>query len=185
MVQVSQKQSNPSGMESIINRFYNMIDSLSDQKRIGYSIGWALIAIVLVVAASLPLGDSFRWISAIAGAPAGIIIFGLILTLIHTTSLKDLSLFKIRETKTPRQRIPIALSVLGAIVVILILIASYIPIGVGGVTIIIACLSAFNIIRRTPQELSWASQGIPDPRELGIHDEDEEDYYIDEQDEDE
>lgn len=173
----------PAGIESMLQNYYNFLQTNEKSKLIKYGIAWGLVAVVLIVVASIPLPDAFTWVSGIAGAPAGAILFLGILALIQLTNLKDLPLAKIREEKSPRQRMPIALGIIFAAFVLLLLIAPYIPFGVGGVTIVVAALSAFNIARRTPQELDWARQGIPDPREFIIEDDNtDEQYDLDEED---
>lgn len=167
--------STPTGVEALSVRFYRFIDELEPGKRVGYALAWGFITVLLIVAASWPLPEGYRFVSAIAGAPAGIITFLLILGFIRSTKLRDTQLVNIRSLQTPKQRIPLALGILLTTVIGLILVANYIPLGLGGVIIIVAVLSTFNILRRTPQELYWSGKGFPDPRELGLIDEDERD----------
>lgn len=175
----------PVGIESMLQSYYAFLQNTEKPKLIKYGIAWGAIALVLIVVASIPLPEGLTWISGVAGAPAGVILFLGVLALIQLTSLKDTSMAQIRTEKSPRQRMPVALGIVFAAVVLLLLIAASIPFGVGGVTIVIAALSAFNIARRTPQELEWAKQGIPDPREFIIDEDDQEtEYYDDEDDED-
>jgi hypothetical protein len=179
MAENTENEPEASGAESMINRFYSFVDELDQKKRVTYGISWCLVAVVLIVAASIPLPEGLKWVAGVAGAPAGVIIFLLILAFIRTTGLRNLPAAKIREEKTPRRRLTVALSIVGVVALLLILTSAYIPFGVGGVAIVVAALSAFNIARRTPQEIAWARQGIPDPRELGDFDNDDDEYLDD------
>jgi uncharacterized membrane protein len=131
-----------------------------------YGIGWFAIAAVLITVASLPLGDGLRWVSAIVGSPAGVIIFLLFIGIIHSTRLNDMMFFRIKETTPPRKRVPLV--VVGLIIIAGTLIAGggAVPIGVGGSIVVAISLGAYNIIRRSPEELAWAARGLPDPREI-------------------
>lgn len=160
------QQTNPWGFESLLNRFNDFVDSLNSSKRQIYGIGWFAIAAVLVTVASLPLGDGLRWVSAIVGSPAGVIIFLLTIGIIHSTRLNDMSFFRIKENIPPRRRVPRV--VVGLIIVAGLLIAGgeSIPIGIGGSIVVAISLGAYNIIRRSKEELALAAQGLPDPREI-------------------
>jgi len=166
MSTVQPQQTNPWGFESLLTRFYDFIDSMTPSKRKVYGFGWLAIAAVLMAIASLPLGDGLRWVSAIVGSPSGVILFLLAVAVIHSTSLNEMSLFKIKQNIPPRKRVPLV--AVGLIVVAATLIASssVIPIGVGGSIVVAIALGSYNIIRRSPEELRWAAQGLPDPREI-------------------
>lgn len=168
------QQVNPWGFQALTDRLYAFVDSLNSSKRKTYGFTWLAIAIVLAVVASLPLPGSLRWVSAIVGWPSGVILFALTLAVIHGTSLKDTSLFHYKDRVPPRRRVPVVIIGLILVAVLLIATSSFIPTGVGGTIIIYAALSAYNIIRRTREELALAAQGLPDPREIPEDDEEEE-----------
>lgn len=167
---VQNEQPNSWGFETLVTRLYHFVETLESNKRVIYGIIWLAIAIILTVAASLPLAPSLHIVSVIVGFPSGVILFALILSVIHTTQLKDMTLFQYKEYTLPKNRI--AAVIIGFLIVIVLLIIStpFIPTGVGGMVIILAALSAYNIIRRTKTEISYANQGLPDPRELGNKD---------------
>ena len=153
-------------VESLTQRLYDFVDSLSDAKRKSYGIAWLVIAVVLMVVASIPLDASLRWVSVLVGWPAGVILFCLGLSLVHTSSLKDTELFRYKERVPPKKRVPAVILGLIVVAVILITTSAFIPLGVGGTLMIFAALTAYNVIRRTKEEILLASQGLPDPREL-------------------
>lgn len=178
------QQPNVFGFEALVNRLYAFVDALAPSKRKTYGLGWLGIAVLFAVAASVPLGDNLRWVSASVGWPAGIIVFALVLSVFRVTRLKDLSILNYKTTTPPRKRVPVVMIGLVLIAIVLISTSSFLPLGVGGTIIIFSALLAYQVIRRTPEELALAAQGLPDPRELP-EDEDEEYIYDDEDNEEE
>lgn len=164
---------NPLDVEPVMTRFYDFVDGIAPEKRKLYLFGWLGIAVALIVAASIPLGQSLRWVSATVGFPAGVILFMAALALIHTTRLKNASIFRLKEFVPPSRRV--VLVIIGGVILIALLFMSstWMPFGVGGALVIVGALTAFNTIRRSPTELELARQGIPDPRELDFDDDDE------------
>lgn len=167
----------PYGFEDIIRRFYDFVDKLGTRKTV-HAVVWFVIAIVLAIAASLPLPAGLSWITPIVGIPAGIIIFALGLGVVHSTKLKYWAMFQVKEKYSQRRRVVPALFGAGAVVAVLIISAGVIPTGVGGAIIVATALTVYNVIRRTPYEIELANKGIPDPREYS-EEEYEEDYEPD------
>lgn len=168
---------NPWGFEVLINRLYDFVDGLEGRKRVITTITWVVIAAVLITAASFPLPEYLSFISPIVGFPAGIILFALILSAIHTTRLKEWKIFQLRETTPQKRRLPVAI-LLGVSMFVIIIFAGNqipggLPTGVGGAIMIATVLSIYNTIRRTPYEMELSLKGEPDPREYS----DDEEYY--------
>lgn len=164
---------NPLDVDPILDRFYGFVDSLDSKKRKLYLFGWLGIAVALCVAASIPLPQGFRWVSATIGFPAGVILFLAGLALVYTTRLGDSPVFRLKESFPPTQRV--VMVVIGTIVfaALLFMANPWMPFGVGGALVVAAVLAAFMTLRRSPEELELARQGIPDPREVKITDEEE------------
>lgn len=145
-------------------------------------IKWSVIGVLLIVASSVlfHFAQLGTWIPAIVGAPAGLIFYLIGLGLVTRTTLSEWEIFHMRENYSFKQRMK-RLGV-GALVYALTFIplGKYIPYGLGGTLVIVLALVALTVARKTPQELIWAKQGVPDPRDL--EDEDDEDNYA-EQDE--
>lgn len=164
---------NPLDVDPLMTRFYNFVDGVAPSKRRAYLLGWVALAVVLCVAASIPLDSSLRWVSATIGFPAGIILFAAALAVIHTTRVGDASVFRLKETVPPSRRVVYV--IIGAVILaaLLFMASPWMPFGVGGAIVIIAALTAFNTLRRSPEELELARQGIPDPRELELDDDED------------
>lgn len=168
------------GFEDITNRFYDFVDKMGTRKVI-YAVVWLVIAIALAVAASLPLPSQLSWVAPIVGIPAGIILFGLGLGVVHTTKLQNWGLFQVKNNYSQRRRVVPVLFGVGAVVALLITAGAAVPTGVGGAIMVATALTAYNVIRRTPYEIELANKGIPDPRD---YPEEEEEYIeVDEYDE--
>lgn len=153
------------GFEALVNRIKNFVQTSEAGTLRTYFIVGLIISVVLMVAASLPYGEGFTWVSPLTGVPAGIILFALTLGLIYGTSLGDSRIFQWKENTPPKKRV--APVIVGIAIVFAILIAanSWLPLGVGGAVMVVTALSAYNLIRRTPYEIKLALQGLPDPRE--------------------
>lgn len=167
------RQTNSFGFEALLNRLYTFVDNLEPSKRKSYGIGWLVIAILLAGVASVPLGDNLRWVAAVVGWPAGVILFALALSLVRTTSIKNWGIFSYKERVPPKKRVSAVIIGLVIVAILLISVSRYAPLGVGGTVMIFAALLAYQIIRRTPEELALAAQGIPDPREFDEEEEEE------------
>lgn len=157
---------NQYGFDALMDRFYSFVNNLSAGQRKGYLIGWSLVSLVLIVGASLPLGADLRWISAVVGSPAGVIVFLILAGVVETTNLKNSALFQFKENNPPRRRVSVVLFGLALVAVALIASSPILPLGVGGTIVIVVALTSYNIIRRTPDEILLAQQGLPDPREI-------------------
>ncbi len=164
------------GFEDLTSRLYDFVDNLDTNKRVVYGIIWFVIAAALMVAATLPLPDYLTFVSPVVGIPAGFILFVLGLSLIHSTNLQTWGLFQLKETLPPRKRVTPTMLGVAAVLALLIVCSSWIPVGVGGAIAVATALTAYNIIRRTPYEMELAMKGIPDPRD---YIEEEEEYTED------
>lgn len=168
------------GMEDLVSRLYTMVDAWDGRKRVVQGIVWFLIACVLMVAATLPLPDFLNFVRPIVGIPAGVILFSLIISIIHVTSLRDKKLFLLRENYPQSRRVPVALVGLAILVFLTVASSSWLPSGCAGAILIAGVLGVVNIIRRTPYESQLALQGLIDPREY-VEKEfvDDENYFSD------
>lgn len=153
------------GFELLVNKVKNFVQTSESGTLKTYLIVGLIISAVLMVAASLPYGEGFTWVSPLTGVPAGIILFALILGLIYGTPLGETRMFLWKENTPPKKRIaPVGVGI--AIVFALLIAAnSWLPLGVGGAIMVVTALTAYNLIRRTPYEIKLSLQGIPDPRE--------------------
>lgn len=180
------------GLETLTQRLYDYVDTLSSSKRKTRGAVWLGIALVFIIVASLPLPDFLFWLSPIIGLPAGIILFAFILSLLRVTRAKDWKLVKIKEWAVPRKRVTYVIIGVILFATFLIFSSTWLPQGVGGALTIVVALSSYNIVRRTPYELELAAKGIPDPRDFQDTDDttdwDEDEYdqfssdYIDDDD---
>lgn len=132
--------------------------------------------------ASLPYPPALSWVTAIAGAPAGVIVFLLGLSVIYYGDNDQNKIFQYKN-KVPQQK-RLLPAFVGSIIAVTILITSstWLPKGVGGVMMIVIVLSAANFIRRTPYEIELTMKGLPDMRGVTEdedleYDEDEYEYY--------
>lgn len=158
---------NPFGFDSLLERFYNHVDSIPKKHRKAQFFIWFAVALVLVAAASFPIPEELRFIAAIVGTPAGILLFLLGLAVVRTTPLKTWSLFRVREIAVPQRRVIYVVSGLVVLAVSLFFLSTtlpFFPLGLGGAIAIIAALTAVNTLRRTPEELYYAQMGLRDPR---------------------
>jgi hypothetical protein len=169
------------GFEALTVRLRNFVESLDSGKRKVYWFVWLGIAAVLIVASSLPLPDQLSLIRPIVGTPAGVIVFALGLSLVYGTSLGEWNIFNYKDNVIPKRRVTPVLVGLTLVAALLIVSASWMPIGVGGSIMVAAALTAYNVIRRTPYEIELAMKGIPDPREYEIEEAEEAAYYTDEE----
>lgn len=160
------QQQNQWGFESLIDRFYAFIEGLTDGQRRNYLIGWSFVSVALIVGASLPLGADLRWVSALVGSPAGVIVFLILAAIVNSTNLRNFKLFSFRQDNPPKRRVSIVAFVLVIVAVTLIASSSFLPVGIGGTLVIVAALTSYNVIRRTQEEILLAQQGLPDPREM-------------------
>jgi hypothetical protein len=161
----------PQGFEALYTSFLKFLDNLGAGKRTAWAVVSLIIAAALITLASVtPLllgtNDLSLWVSVLIGFPAGVLVFGNFVGLVHFTGVREwgVSSYKDRRPQTRRIR-DVALWTI-AVVAVLIAAGGHIPRGVGGVVVITLALFAYNIIRRTPEELKRAQLGLPDPRDI-------------------
>lgn len=193
MSNLSESLNSPDTQSSIfdvwMNRFYNYVDNIKPTSRKGYFIGWLLVALALTAASSVYLGQEWAWVNGIIGAPAGIIFWLLGCAILHRRKdkLSENSIWRIRESRSQRQRMRPALVLAAIVVVVLIVSGAWLfqyAMGIGGVIIISVALTVFSMLHRTPEETYLFLKGIPDPRDtLGDDEEyvDDEEYSEDEE----
>lgn len=172
--QLNPAQPNPLGFDALSRRLYAFVDSLDTGKRKLYGFSWLAIAVVLAIAASMDIGSDLRLVTVAVGFPSGVILFILAVAVVHGTSLKDKSFFQWKQRTLPKKRVSAAAVGMVAVATLLVGGSGFIPTGLGGTLIVFSALSAYNIIRRTQEELTLAALGLPDPREIALVDEEEE-----------
>lgn len=159
----------PPGMFSTLyDRYLLWLDELGSGKRLRWALGSLALAAVLIALASLSFLNLWEWIYVVIGAPAGLILFLNLVGLAYFTRLSETGLVAYKETYPPARRVrDTAIGVI-AFLVLLLVAGTYIivPKGVGGALIILVALTAFNIVRRTPDEIRYSVAGLPDPREI-------------------
>lgn len=151
------------------------------------AIKWGIIAGLLVAASSVLFYlDSAQvlpwigtWIPALIGAPAGVILYLIGLGLVTRTNIGKWGVFQMREDYSFKQRLKRIAVWFALYALIFIPLGRFIPYGLGGVILITLVMIALTAVRRTPQEMLWAKQGVPDPRDLA--DDDEKDDYVEEE----
>lgn len=132
------------------------------------AIKWGIVALVLIVASSVLFHFKWlgTWVPAIIGSPAGLILYMIGLGLVTRTELGQNSVFQMREELSFKQRLKKVGVGLAVYALIFIPLGRFIPYGLGGALLIFLVMTALTVLRRTPQELLWAKQGVPDPRDL-------------------
>jgi amino acid transporter len=165
-----QEQETPAGFGQMYDSFLSFVERTPSKQRRTYMIGSLVVAAILIVLASLPLNIS-TWVFVLIGFPAGLIVFANCVALTHFTRLRDSKAFTYKDRVPPTKRIKTVGLGIVVIVAILISLGGLIPYGLGGTIVITLALFAYNIIRRTPDELRLAKLGLPDPREFENEDE--------------
>jgi len=168
-------------LEDIFISYRKRVNGLSSSKARTYTIsGIALSVILIAVSSALFYFHIFgSWIPAFIGAPAGVILFLISLGAIYRTSIGDWGIWQMRERLSFRRRIRRVLIWLVVYLLVFIPLGGYIPYGVGGVVIISLVLTSITFVRRTPEELRLAQEGLPDPRDVA--EEEEKDEYADDE----
>jgi hypothetical protein len=166
----------------------NKLDKVPAGQGKSAAIKWGIIAGLLIAASSVlfylnsvgVLPWVGTWIPALIGAPAGVILYMIGLGLVQRTTIGQWSIFHMRENLSFKQRLKRVAVWFAVYALVFIPLGRFIPYGLGGAILITLIMSALTAVRRTPQEMSWAKQGVPDPRDLA--DADEQDDYEGEED---
>jgi hypothetical protein len=143
------------------------------------AIKWGILAGILITASSVLFYLNSQgilpwvgtWIPALVGAPAGVIFYMIGLGLVTRTDIGQWSVFQMREEYSFKQRLRRVGVWFAVYALVFIPLGRFIPYGLGGAVFITLVMSALTVARRTTQELAWAKQGIPDPRDLAEIDE--------------
>lgn len=158
------------GFGYFYDRFVNWVIAMPSKKRKSNLILGSIIVIVLTVLASIKFVPAswYIWVQTIIGLPAGIIFFGILVGLSKTTRVGEWSIFQFKANNSAAQRIKKLLIVIAIIVIFFILIGPILAnyYGVGGTLMTAIFLTVYNVLRRTPEEIALAKQGIPDPRDI-------------------
>jgi len=160
--------------DELFERFRNFVNGLSSSAWKARAVGAGVISVLLIAASSfLFVFTGNQWIATAVGSPAGFLIFLLGLGIVYRSG-SEWGITKIRENRSFRSRLKIVATLFIIFALVFIPLGNYIPYGLGGTILIVITLSALTIARRTPYELALVAQGVPDPRDLGDADDDEE-----------
>jgi hypothetical protein len=88
------------------------------------------------------------------------------LGVVQRTELGEHEIFQMREKYSFNQRLKRIAVWFAIFALVFIPLGRYIPYGLGGAFLIVLVMTSLTIARRTPQELLWAKEGVPDPRDL-------------------
>lgn len=173
---MSNTQVPPPGMfVTLYNRYIVWLDEQGKSGRTRWAVIALLVTAVLVTFASLSFLNLWEWIYVLVGAPAGVLLFLVLIGVAYFTPVAEWRLVAYKETYPPARRIRDAVIGIVGFLVLLLVLGTYvvIPRGVGGAAIVLIALLAYNVTRRTPQEIQYSVAGIPDPREIREEEEDE------------
>lgn len=163
------------GFASMYDRYVNYVTSLSASQRKSKLILSIVVIVVLVgissVLSFIPLFTSEwgTWVQTIIAFPAGILAFAIFIGIQKTTKMSSWKISSFKETYSHRQRIKrvsVSLVVVVAVLIVSRDFTELIPYGLGGALMTAVILTCYNLLRRTPEELVFASQGIIDPRDI-------------------
>lgn len=163
----------PGLFANLYNRYIVKLDEFGQGRRLRYALLSLLLAAVLIALSSLTFLPVPTFVLGIIGAPAGAILFLNLVGAAYFTKLSEASLMNYKETYPPARRIrDVAIGVVVVIVALLVA-GAYVdvPQGIGGALIVLVALLAYQIVRRTPEEIRYAVAGLPDPREIKEEDE--------------
>jgi amino acid transporter len=175
---MSSNQTPPIGpFAATYDRFITAMRNAGHAKRVQYASVSLVVAAVLLVFSSLSFLGLPTFVYVITAVPAAVLLFLNISALAYFTRTADSRMMSYKDNVPPRRRIrDVLIGVVVFIVALLVIGAAVnIPQGLGGSLVILVALLAYNIMRRTPEELRLAAAGVPDPREIrdAINEEDE------------
>lgn len=172
------KEAEPIPFDELFVNYRAKVDGFTSSKAKNLTILGIIVAGVLIAASSVlySLEILNSWIPALIGAPAGVLLFLIGLGVIYRTKVGEWNIFSMRERLSFRQRVRRILIWLGVYAVVFIPLGSYIPYGVGGAILISLALTCLAVARRSPQEIEWAKNGFPDPRDIA--EAEEKDEYV-------
>jgi len=156
------------GFGTFYNRFVNYAVNLSSAQKRTQTILGVIIILVLSTLASIPFvkEEWFQWVQALVGFPAGVILFAILVGLVKTTKFGNSEIFLFKERNSHNQRIRAVAIFSVIVIIILIFVGKFLPYGVGGTLVVAMALTIYNLLRRTPEEISLGKQGIVDPRDI-------------------
>lgn len=172
-------------IDELLVALTKQIDKVPVGKGKSSAITWGIVAVILMAASSILFHFNWvgTWIPAIIGAPAGLILFMIGLGCVQRTSIKEWSIFNLREEYSSKRRLKMVVIWFAVYAIVSILVNQFIlvPYGLGGAVLITLFMTSITFARRTSYELELAKQGLPDPRDLQDLD-DQDDYSEDEED---
>lgn len=168
MAKSSKEQPPIEGFGYFYDRFVSWVKDLSPAKRKSNLILGIVITVVLAGVSSIPLvkTDWYQWVQALVGLPAGFIFFGILVGIMTTTKVGNWEIFGFKARNSAAQRVKKLLVAIVILIIFFMLVGAYIPYGVGGTLMVAIALTIYNLLRRTPEEIALAKQGIIDPRDV-------------------
>lgn len=178
MANAKKQESQYEGFGYFYDRFTNWVQAMPSSKRkINFATG-LLAVVVLSAAASFNLIDAtwYIWVQTAIGLPAGIILFAILVGIYKTTKINEWKIFKFKENNSAAQRVRKMLVVIALVIIFFLLVSPFLSnyYGLGGALMTATALIIYNILRRTPEEIALAKQGIIDPRDIKNEEEEEE-----------
>lgn len=151
-------------VSDIENKLSKWFDSLTNANLKTFVIVSSVVALILMVLASLSSVFGFdSYIEVIIGTPAALIVAVL---LYYFLEYRKLIVTKYKNNVLHKKRVTNVIIFWAVLLPVLIFSSDYIPVGLGGVLIINSFLWSVVVLRRTDGELYYYMNGLVDPREL-------------------
>lgn len=158
------------GFGYLYERFVNWVIAMPSAKRKLNLILGIITTVVLSTLASIKFVDAdwYLWVQTIIGLPAGIILFCILIAVSKTTRIGGLSIFQFKANNSAAQRLRKLLVVIALVIILFLLVGPFLSqyYGIGGTLMTATFLTIYNLLRRTPEEIALAKQGIIDPRDI-------------------
>lgn len=168
MAKSSKEQSPVEGFGYFYDRFVSWVEDLSPAKRKSNLILGIILTAILASISSISLvkADWYQWVQALVGLPAGFILFGILVGIMKTTKVGNWEVFGFKARNSAAQRVKKLIVAIVILIIFFMLVGAYIPYGVGGTLMVAIALTIYNLLRRTPEEIMLAKQGVVDPRDV-------------------
>lgn len=155
-------------VDQMFENYYDKVDGWSEGNR--KSMTFALFGLIIAATVIAILLDPARWIQVAVGVPLGVGLFAFIqgFTYLRNNTQRDAdsSYLSMRERYSSRQRVRVAGIATGVFVVLSIGVQAFIPYVLGGVIALAYMLTIISFLRKTPEEIEFEVNGIPDPRDM-------------------
>lgn len=154
-------------IDPALDKFYKRVDETPDATR--KTIGFTVVGAVIVISAVFAFIALPNYVHVAVGVPLAVALFGVGLSFIHLRDMKkreeDPSYIPFKERNSPSQRMRYGITGLVGFLILSLTVKDLLPYIFGGILSINAVMTAYNYIRRTPEELERDANGEPDPRD--------------------